>query len=143
MKRSLMTRTSKSSGYEFKEVFNIDIGFEEFARSFDEEIVVVCVWWVYSGDSCNARPRDRWWRRGRRRGGYEEAVTDRPYPTLEVASEALAVLNRIFYKVLYIVYMRMYSGIDHKARLCIGLCETPRSQTVKTIDYFGPQSSRM
>lgn len=32
----------------------------------------------------------------------EEAVTDRPDSTLEDASEALAVLNRIFYKVLYI-----------------------------------------
>lgn len=32
----------------------------------------------------------------------EEAVTDRPDPTLEDASEALAVLNRILYKVLYI-----------------------------------------
>lgn len=62
MKRSLMPRTSKCPGYEFKEVFNIDIiGFEEFARSFDEEIVVVCVYvesLCRGGDSCNARTRD-------------------------------------------------------------------------------------
>lgn len=113
----------------WREVWNVEVSwirvqggiqhrhrFEEFARSFDEEIAVVCVWW--GGDSYDSVMQDLetdWWRRGRRRGGWGNCHrSTRPY--FRRRQWSFRSVNE-----------NIYSGINHKARLCIGITETPRS----------------